>query len=254
MIQVNGLSFSYKGSKQLILNDVSLSLNAGEIGILLGRNGSGKSTLFSCLSGVRRSYKGEILIDGKELKTIPAKERAKLVAYVPQISIIQSLSVYDTILLGRLPYYLFGPSKHDHEIAEHVLEELELTPLALKSINEISGGERQKAIIGIALAQQSKLLILDEPTNNLDIKARIDLFEILAKLAKSHQISVLLSTHDISMGYRFGQRFYLFSKEGMIVEGDKSLINSSALSEAYGKPIAIENHGENIVVDYIQGE
>ncbi len=254
MIQVNGLSFAYKGSKQTVLNHVSLGLNAGEIGILLGRNGSGKSTLFSCLSGVRRNYQGEITIDGRDFRSIPLKERSKLVAYVPQIANIQSLSVYDTILLGRLPYYAFAPSKKDHQIVEEVFEELELTPIALKSINEISGGERQKAIIGIALAQQSKLLILDEPTNNLDIKARMDLFEILIKLAEIHRISILLSTHDIPMGYRFGHRFYLLNDDGTLIEGDKSLINSDVLSKAYGKPISVETHGENIIVNYIKGE
>ena len=252
VLKIKNCSIVNKKTKDAIVVVDELKINRGNSIFIIGNNGSGKSTLFSCLSGVRRNYQGEITIDGRDFRSIPLKEKSKLVAYVPQIANIQSLSVYDTILLGRLPYYVFAPSKKDHQIVEEILEELELTPIALKSINEISGGERQKAIIGIALAQQSKLLILDEPTNNLDIKARMDLFEILVKLAEIHQISILLSTHDIPMGYRFGHRFYLLNDDGTLIEGDKSLINSDVLSKAYGKPISVETHGENIIVNYIK--
>ena len=250
MISCKNLSFSYKKGAKPILDDVSLSLGKGQIGVLLGRNGAGKSTLLSCLAGLKKPTRGEIVIEGKDISSLSPKEKAALVAYLPQISNIQSLSVYETVLLGRLPYYAFVPSKHDYEVVDAVIEELGLTPLAMKSVQEISGGELQKAMIGIALAQESKLLLLDEPTNNLDIKAESDLFRILENLAKTHQITILFSTHDLSLGYRHGDRFFLLSEEGKLEEGDKSIFDSNAVSKAYGKEIEIEIIKDNLLIHH----
>ena len=250
MITVHDLSFSYSKRSKIVLDHVNLDLSSGEIGVLLGRNGAGKTTLFSLLSGQRKYVSGSIKINDVELSSLSKRERAKLIAYVPQLSSIEALSVYDTIMLGRLPYYTFAPKEQDKEIVAEILEELDLTPLAFSSINEISGGERQKAIIGIALAQQSKCIILDEPANNLDIKAEADLFDILQKLAKTKQIAILFSTHDIALGYRFADKFFLMHEDGHILSGGKELLDSERLSDIYGRDIQVTKHLDEIIVDY----
>ena len=248
MIRVENLSFSYSKKSPNILNNVSFSLEKGEVGVLLGQNGSGKTTLFRCISGQEKHYSGKIIIGSKDLSSLSANEKAKLIACVPQLSSLESLSVYDTVLLGRLPYDRVSPSKHDQEIVERILEQLGLISIAMKSVSHISGGERQKAMIGMALAQESSIIILDEPTNNLDINAESDLFELLSNLSKSLQISILFSTHNIAFGYRYAQKFFLLDHDGNIESGDQSIITSDTLSHIFQRDILVESFKDDIII------
>lgn len=248
-MDVRSLSYRYRKNEP-VLNDVSFSIEKGMIAALIGRNGAGKSTLFGCLSQQIKGYEGEISFNGVNAKTLKRDDLARAIAYVPQLSEAGALTVYEAVLLGRLPHYHLVPSKEDHRIVEALLEELGLTHLAFRTLKEISGGERQKALLGVALAEESEVLLLDEPTNNLDIKAVADLFDILQKLIKTRQISVIFSTHDLPLAYQFADQVLLLSQDGTLELGDKGLLNSEAISKAFGEDILISSHDGHLHINY----
>ena len=250
MISLRSVSFGYSKRKN-VLNDISFDIGGGKIIALLGKNGSGKSTLLSCLGQEIVSYSGEIVLDdGASLKRLSPKQRARIITYVPQTSFAQGLSVYDTVMLGRIPFYAFAPTKNDHQVVMDTLSELSLQEVAFSSLGSISGGERQKALLGVALAADSQLLLLDEPTNNLDVIAKANLFNIIAKRVKSSQKSILFSTHDISLAYEFADEALLLYPDGTLHCGGKEMLDEEHLSRAYGEEIQLLTHEGHAFISY----
>lgn len=234
MIQVKNLSTRYARNAPEVLHDVSFGLGEGEIGILLGPNGSGKSTLIQCLLGQMKRAEGEILIGGKPVMEMRTSDRARLLAYVPQTPSFAPSTVYDAVMLGRLPYFAFAPTKEDQDIVETVLAEMSLEHLATRNVLELSGGERQRVAIARALAQQSRILLFDEPTSNLDISAETTIAEMVKALAKKKGLTVLLSMHDINLALGIGDRF-LFLKDGRLVsDGDADSVNEKTIESVFG--------------------
>ena len=170
MISVNSVSFSYAKKEPLVLDHVSFSLKEGEIGILLGPNGVGKTTMIRILAGLRKPKEGEVLLENQPLFSLSASERAKKVSYVPQAIEGPALKAIDVVTLGRLPYFFSVPSKEDKEKAYEALEMLGLTKFSDRYVNELSGGQQQMISLARALAGEPKILILDEPTANLDLR------------------------------------------------------------------------------------
>ena len=142
MLELENVVFRYSRRAEPVLRGVSLTLNAGEIGIHLGKNGAGKTTLFQCILGLAAPESGSIRFDGGDLLKMPRRERAKLVAYVPQHIHFGALSVFDSILLGRVSRFGMQPGREDIEAAEHILAEMHLEPLAKRNAEELSGGEK----------------------------------------------------------------------------------------------------------------
>ncbi len=243
MLIVNHLSSSYTKKGKDVLHDVSFRLEDGQIGVLLGPNGAGKSTLFQSILGTLKKKNGEILIDGASQEDIKKKEWARKIAYVPQRIPSSCLSVFETVLLGRMPYFSLSPSKEDKENTLQVLDELALLSLADKAINELSGGELQKVAIACALNQSPSLLLLDEPTSNLDIKNSVLLQNLCKKLAKTHRISILIATHDLNSALDLGNRFY-FLKEGRLIgQGDEEAFNEENVFQTFGVHVGISLAG-----------
>ncbi len=162
---------------------------------------------------------------------------------MPQRIPSSCLSVFETVLLGRMPYFSLSPSKEDKENTLQVLEELALLPFADKAINELSGGELQKVAIACALNQSPSLLLLDEPTSNLDIKNSVLLQNLCKKLAKTHRISILIATHDLNSALDLGNRFY-FLKEGRLIgQGDEEAFNEENVFQTFGVHVGISLAG-----------
>ena len=164
-IDVRDLSFAY--GKRQVLRQVSFRTSPGQLVAVLGPNGAGKSTLFRCILGFLPRYRGEIALCGHDLRSLDRRSLARLAAYIPQSSApVYNYTVRDTVLMGADPFH--GPGPSQQEMADRVLETLGIRDLATRGINEISGGERQLALIARAMAQQAKILLMDEPTASLD--------------------------------------------------------------------------------------
>lgn len=233
MITLSSLTLAYDKKGKKILQNINFSLEKGQIGVLLGPNGAGKSTLLKATVGLLKPLHGQIQIDGVSLHNMKPRERAKRIAYVPQILDFEPSRVYDVVMLGRLPYFELSPSKKDHEVVTKVLEDLGLSDLKERNIVSLSGGERQKIAIARALAQESDIVVFDEPTSNLDITSEALIAKQVQELAKKYGKSVLLAVHDLTLAYRLGDRF-LFLKEGKaIAMGDHQVFDEEAVEATF---------------------
>ena len=215
MIEIKNLQLGYK-KDSLIIDGASFSIKEGNVSILLGKNGSGKSTIIKGVLSLLKNRGGEILIDGNDLNKLSSKERARHIAYVPQLIQDSSLNVLDMVMIGRIPYFSISPKKEDYEIVYKAMEELEIIHLANKAFSSLSGGEKQKVIIARALSQQAKLIVMDEPTSNLDIASKLLLVKMIKELAKDNNVSFLIAIHDVNEAMALGDDF-IFLKEGKIL-------------------------------------
>lgn len=201
MLALENLSTGYLASNAL-LKDVSASLPKGSLTVLLGANGSGKSTLLRTLAGVLAPLSGGVYINGENLAGLRPSKLAKLVSlvYTERSDQAGALTVEQTVALGRQPYTgFFGRlNNEDRHIVNEAIDALDIRPLASRHLATLSDGERQKTMIARALAQQTPVMLLDEPTAFLDVAARLDTMALLHSLAKQKGITVLLSTHDVA--------------------------------------------------------
>ena len=241
MLNIDKLSFQYRKRSALVLHDISLELRNGEIGILLGKNGSGKTTLFKNILGINTPNSGSILFDGEELLKMPRRERARRIAYVPQDIRFGALSVFDSILMGRVSYFGLKAGKNDYDAVEKIICDMQLEAFAYRNVEELSGGERQKIAIARAMAQEPKLMIFDEPTGNLDIANEQLIIEEAKKLSRDKDIGILSSLHDLNQAMYFGDKFF-FIKDGMIkYSGGKDCINKEVIKDIFDINVRIVN-------------
>lgn len=250
MLEIKGLSFAYETDKP-VLRGVNLSLGDGNVGILLGRNGAGKSTLLKIITGILKPSAGSVLFDGQDLLAMTRRQRAALVAYVPQQIDYGDLTVYQTVLTGRVSYYSVKPSKSDLDVVERVISEMDLSDVSCRNVQELSGGERQKVAIARALAQEPKVLVFDEPTGNLDIANELLIIREARKIAHDKNITVFSSIHDLNQAMVFGDMFF-FMKDGYIkFSGSSEVFSTEVIREVYGVDAAlVENNGKRFINYY----
>ena len=249
MLEIKSLTFAYETDRP-VLRGVDLELGDGQVGILLGRNGAGKSTLLKIITGVLKPSGGSVLFDGQELLSMSRRERAALVAYVPQQIDFGSLTVYQTVLTGRVSYYSIKPSKSDLDVVERVISEMDLTDVTCRNVQELSGGERQKVAIARALAQEPRVLVFDEPTGNLDIANELLIIKEAKKIAHSKNITVFSSIHDLNQAIVFGDRFFLM-KDGLIrYSGDEQVFSSEVIRDVYGVEAALVGDRGDRFINY----
>jgi iron complex transport system ATP-binding protein len=238
MIKVENLIFSYNGTQ--VLKNLNLEIKPGKISAILGPNGAGKSTFLKCLNAILKPKGGCIYIDGVDINRFDLKDIAKKIGYVPQKSNPVLTTVFDYVLLGRKPYISFGIKKEDLRIVENALETLGIEEIAMKKLNQLSGGELQKVVIARAFAQQAKIFLLDEPVNNLDLKSQYELMKLLKRLTFEKEITVVIVLHDINIALRFADEF-VFMKEGKIIaKGGKEIVTPELIEEVYGIKVQIE--------------
>lgn len=250
MLRITDLTFRYSRKSPIVLDGISLSLKDGEIGVLLGKNGSGKTTLFKTVLGFEKPEAGQMDFNGKDLIKMNRRGRAEQIAYVPQDIQFGDLTVFDTVLLGRLPYFGLRASKEDEEIVIKTLKEMGLEELAGRNTAELSGGERQKVAIARALAQEPKLLVFDEPTGNLDIANEQLILKEILRVTKEKGIGVLTSLHNLNEALSIGDVFF-FIKDGKIrYFGDSSIVTEQVINDIYDADVSIiEYKGEKIIVN-----
>ena len=250
MLKVDNLTFRYSKFSRPVLNGASLELYPGEIGILLGKNGSGKTTLFKNILGINKPGSGSILFEGENLLKMSRKERARRIAYVPQDIHFGALTVFDSIMLGRISYFGLKSGDEDYKVVEKIMMDMHLESYAFRMVDELSGGERQKIAIARAMAQEPKLMVFDEPTGNLDIANEQLIIEEARKLAKQKNIAILSSLHDLNQALSFGDKFF-FLKNGVVTyAGGREIITPEVVKDTFDVDVRIrEIDGQTVILN-----
>ena len=248
MLKAENLHFRYSKNGAPVLNGASLELKQGEIGILLGKNGSGKTTLFKNILGINAPASGSIAFNGENLLKMPRRERARRIAYVPQDIHFGALSVFDSILMGRVSYFGLKASHEDYLAVERIVEDMGLQSFAHRNVDELSGGERQKIAIARAMAQEPKLMVFDEPTGNLDIANEQLILREAKKLARERNISILSSIHDVNQALAFGDKFF-FLKNGVVkYAGGREIVTEEVVKDIFDIDVHFENINGKLVM------
>ena len=250
MLEIENLRFRYSRRGPLVLDGVNLELKDGEIGILLGKNGSGKTTLFKTILGIEKPESGAIRFDGEDLLRMNRRERARRIAYVPQSIHFGALSVYDTVLMGRVSYFGYKAGREDETAVETILRDMKLEDYAARNVEELSGGERQKIAISRALAQEPRLLVFDEPTGNLDIANEQLILSEARRVAREKGIGILTSLHDLNQAMELGDRFFLMKGGRIQHTGGAEIMTEAAIRETFDAEVRImEIEGKKIIIN-----
>jgi iron complex transport system ATP-binding protein len=241
---IRHVSFSY--SDGLVLDDVDLSVASGEMVGLLGPNGSGKTTLVKLASGVLKPLKGEIRLDDADLKSLGRKTVARSVAVMPQYFHIPfAFTVGEVIALGRLPFIrtIAGETAADREAVSSAMVVVGIEDLAERRFDELSGGERQKVVLAMALAQQPRLLLLDEPTAHLDISHQVEILEQVRRLNRDHGVTIIAAIHDLNLASLYFDRLVLLKEGRVIADGPPDeVITEEIVRRVFAAPVTVDRH------------
>ena len=219
-ISVKNLSVAYENNT--IIEDLSLSIPKGKISIIIGANGCGKSTFLKTLARINKPKAGEIFINKKDIKKINEKNIAKEVAFLPQGPVCPSgLTVRELVAFGRFPHQklIGGLNSHDKKVIDWAIKETGLSEFADREVENLSGGQRQRAWIAMTLAQETEIIMLDEPTTYLDMSYQLEVLEVLEKLNKEKNITVVIVLHELNNACRFADNIIGFKKGKVICEG-----------------------------------
>lgn len=242
-LEINGVGFNY-GSRPALEN-VTMSMKKGEVVSIVGPNGSGKSTLLKCVNKILKP-EGTIMVDGANLAGMKSRDLAKLLGYVPQ-SITHSFpaTVFDTVLLGRKPHISWRINSEDIEIVSNIISLMGLKKMALRQSNELSGGEQQKVFMARALAQEPQVLLLDEPTSNLDMGHQLEVLDIVKSMAIKKKMAAVMAIHDLNMAAQFSDRL-IFLKNGKIYNAGTpaEVITVENIRKIYGVEVDIINNSK----------
>ncbi len=237
ILKVAGLDYTYNGHP--VLKGIEFELQQGQILGVLGVNGAGKTTLLKCLNRILHPGAGTVFLDEENVKGMSRNEVATHFAYVPQKYGDEPLTVFDTILLGRKPYIKWEATQKDLHIVEAILYRLDIEHLALRSTNQLSGGEMQKVIIARALAQEPEVLLLDEPTSNLDLKNQLQVMQLVTRAVREHDMAAIVSMHDINLAFRFVDHFLMLREGRVHLLAPKEKVAAADIEEVYGVKVIL---------------
>ena len=235
-IRVEKISLGY-GHRQVV-KDITFSLPAGQMTGLVGPNGSGKSTIIKALSRVLAPQGGRVLMDGRDIREIPRRELACLLGVVPQIPLLPgSFSAFEIVLMGRNPHLglLRYEGRHDMEIAMESMRQTGTTHLAGRRIGELSGGEIQCVVIARVLTQQPRIILMDEPTANLDVGRQIEILDLMQGLCRREGLTVGVALHDLNLAVQYCSQMVLLAEGGIRASGTpREVVSAENIRAAYG--------------------
>ena len=232
MIEIQNITFSYPDAD--ILKGVGFTAQSGEVVGLLGNNGAGKSTLVTCLNRIRKPKTGCLYIDGENAFQMGRNALAKTVAYVAQKNELTHTTVFDCVLLGRKPYIKWSVSQEDLDICTRIMARIGILDYQMRYVDELSGGELQKVMLARALVAEPKLLLLDEPTSNLDPKNQYEMMALVQEVAKERGITVITVIHDLNLAMRFCDKFYFLKAGEGYSYGGIDTVTEEILASVYG--------------------
>jgi iron complex transport system ATP-binding protein len=244
MLRIEELSVSH--GLRSVLSAVSLEVNSGEVLALIGPNGAGKSTLVRAVSGIIPTQGGKVHLNDYDLVTLTTMQRARFLAVVPQaVTMPPAFTVWETVLMGRTPYlnFLGQVSVKDEQIARLALTKVEALDLAERRVGELSGGEQQRVLLARALAQSTPILVLDEPTSNLDLHYQISFMETVSALAHGDNLAVLVALHDLNLAARYSDRVALLANGKIKAAGTpRQVLTPELISAVYHLPVQVIPH------------
>lgn len=248
-IKINNMEFGYSSTP--VLKDITLDLNGAQFISIVGPNGVGKSTLIHCMNKVLKPKGGTVMINDTDVSEMRLKDVAKIVGYVPYTSTDTfPLSVVDTVLMGRSPHTGWRPKEKDLEIVYNILKMLSIDHLADRAFNELSAGQHQKVMLARGLAQDPEILLLDEPTSNLDIRHQLEVTSILKELSVNRNMLTIMISHDINIASKFSDMMIMLKGGSIYAIGRPSeVITADNIRDVYGVESEImESHGRPHVV------
>lgn len=235
-LKANAITSGY--DKKMIIEDLDVVIPSGKISVIIGSNGSGKSTLLKTFCKLLKPKSGEVLLNAKNIQKIAQKELAKQLGLLPQSPIVpEGVSVSQLVSRGRFPYRepLKNLSKKDYEAIEEAMKVMNIRHLSECFVDELSGGQRQRVWIALALAQESDILFLDEPTTFLDIAFQIEILDLLYDLNRKKKITIVMVLHDINLSARYADHIFAMSNGKLAAQGKpREIINAELIKEVYG--------------------
>ncbi len=246
MLTVSGVHFSYNSHSTLA--DIGFSLKPGQILGVLGINGAGKSTLLKCLNRILHPQQGTVLLEKSDILQMAQRDVAKRMGYVPQRHPDTRLTVYEAVLLGRRPHMGWTVGPADYAAVETLLDQMGLSHLSHRPVCDLSGGEVQKVMIARALAQSPRVLLLDEPTSNLDIKNQLEVMGMIRCVVREQGLSAVISIHDLNLALRFSDAFLFLRDHRVHALHARNELTAKTIREVYGVEVTLVNVGDHKLV------
>lgn len=239
ILDVDGVRFGYDSEPTIA--DIQFSAGAGDLVSIIGPNGVGKTTLLKCLNRVHGMDAGTVLVDGDDILGMPRKEMAKRLGYVPQRAHVSGSTVFESVLLGRKPHIDWDVSEKDLRLVGKVIRVMGLEGISEKHVDSISGGEYQMVQIARAIAQRPRVILLDEPTSNLDICNQHRIMSTVSSIVKENGMCAVMTNHDLNLAVRYCDRFIMMKDGRIFAAGGREVITPGNIREVYGLETYVEN-------------
>ena len=244
IFQAENITAGY--DNKMILQDISLTIPSNKISIIIGANGCGKSTLLKTMARLIKPTSGQVTLDGKPINKSPPKRLACVLGLLPQSPIVpEGITVADLVGRGRFPHQTFlkGWTKQDYEAVAEAMEIMNITEFADRNIDELSGGQRQRVWIAMALAQQTDILFLDEPTTYLDITYQVEILDMLTDLNRKYGTTIVMVLHDINLSARYADHIFAVHQGKLVAEGTpEEVVSSTLIQDIFGlKSLVIQD-------------
>ncbi len=245
-LKAAGVDFCYYVNDGLVLSGVSLELGAGELVGLIGPNGSGKTTLLRVLSGLLVPSRGRVYLDGQDVRAFDRRQVAQRVAVVPQeLAMPFAFSAYEMVMMGRTPHVrpILGAGPRDRQVVAEKMELTATSVLAERPFVELSGGEKQRVIIAMALAQEPQVLLLDEPTVHLDINHQVEILELIKRLNRRESLTVLATMHDLNLAALYFDRLILLDGGRVVASGSPAeVLRQESIRQVFQTDVQVQEH------------